>query len=170
MSIGQKEAVVNAVQTVLGDAFVSGSTNVKSILNESQLAEIRDIVFSGIKNGTVTFNKDTSDEKALRRYVNGMIDNHFRKSKELNGGSKYSASSTGTGRGSRDAQLTALKKLAKSYAEGSAEQSKVLSAISIREQQLSEERAANAVAKKTARSMKNIDTSVLPAELQNLIR
>jgi len=167
-SIGQKEAVVKAVSLVLGGAFVSGSTNVKSILSETQLAEVREIVFTGIIHGTVVFNKDTSDEKNVRRYVNGMIDNHFRKAKELNGGNKYIAQSSGSGRGTRDAQLTALRKLAKSYTDGSAEKTKVLSAISSREEQLIQERQVKAQAKKTARSVKNIDASVLPSELSNL--
>ena len=162
--VSQKTAVVNAVAAVLGSSFEPFETQVKSTLTNEQLEEVRSTVFSGIVGGEIQYNGDTSDEKTLRRYVNGMIDNHFRKAKELNGGNKYAPANPGRGR--RDPQLTSLKKLIKNYSEGTDEFTKVMSAIQLRETQLLEERKASAVARKRSEVLNNIDTSVLPEDLQ----
>jgi hypothetical protein len=164
MSTSQKDAVVNAVTKILGKSFIKGSTNAKETLTEDQLTELRETIFKGVKAGDIAYNKDLSDDKAVRRYVNGMIDNHLRKAKELNGGTKYVVKNAGSH--SRDPQISALKKLAKNYSDGSAEQTKVLSAISNRESQLSAERQQAVATKKRESAMKNIDTSILPPELQ----
>lgn len=164
---GQKQAVVDAVQQVLGSNFVPGETVVKSVISADELSQVRDLLFNGIQNGTVSYNGDSSDDKALSRYVNGMIQNHFRKAKELNGGSKYTPANPGSGR--RDEQLTNLKKLLKTYSEGSDEYNKVLTAISNREAELQAERKAATEAKKQQKIVDSIDTSVLPTELAGLV-
>lgn len=166
MSTSQKDAVVAAVAKILGKSFVPGATNVKDSLTEDQLTELRESIFKGIKSGDITFNKEMTDDKALRRYVNGMIDNHLRKAKELNGGQKYSTKSTG---GSRDSQIAVLKKLAKNYEAGTPEHSKVVSAINMRESTLAAERQRAASEKKKASALKNVDTSILPPELSQIL-
>ena len=160
--IGQKQAVVNAVAEVLGSTFVSGSTVAREILTSEQLSSIRETVFSGVMSGSVAFGKSLSDEKLVRRYINGMIDNHLRKASELNGSTKYVASSAA--RGSRDPQLATLRKLLKTFEEGSEQYSQVLTAIESREAALTSEKAAARSAKRSA----NIDISTLPAELQSM--
>lgn len=163
----QKQAVIDAISTVLGNSFVSGETNVREVLTSEQLEQVRDLVANGILNGDVTFGKDTSDADDVRRYVNGMIDNHIRKAKELNGGSKYVAAKT---RGPRDEQLSTLKKLLKTYEEGSAQYKQVLSAISTRQNEILAARSAlKNNAPRKARATKNIDMSILPPELQNIL-
>ncbi len=169
MSTSQKEAVVTAVATILGKSFIQGSTNVKETITADQLTSLREVIFAGIISGEIAFNKDTSDEKAVRRYVNGMIDNHFRKAKELNGGATYSVKTSGTGRGARDPQLSALRKLSKNYDSGSPEFNKVQSAIAARESQLTADKQAALAEKKRTATLKNIDASSLPPELQSLI-
>ena len=166
-AIGQKQAVVNAVSAALGSNFVSGETLVKSVITPDQLAQVRQTVFDGIKNGSIAYNGDTSNDKALSRYVNGMIQNHFRKAKELNGTNKYVPANPGSGR--RDEQLAQLKKLLKTYPDGSEEQAKVLTAISNRENELAEERKAAAAARKQQKIIDSIDTSALPSELSAVI-
>ena len=166
-AIGQKQAVVNAVSTVLGSNFVSGETVVKSVITTDELTQVRTIIFNGIQNGTVAYNGDATDEKALSRYVNGMIQNHFRKAKELNGSNKYIPANPGTGR--RDEQLSSLKKLLKTYQEGSDEYNKVLEAISSREAELAEQRKNASEAKKQQKIIDSIDTSVLPPELSSVV-
>ncbi len=165
--VGQKQAVVNAVESVLGSNFTSGETSVKNVITADELTQVREQVFTGIQNGDVAYNGDVSDEQGLRRYVNGMIQNHFRKAKELNGGNKYSPSSSTGGR--RDAQLTNLKKLLKTYSEGSTEHSKILDAISNREEELAEERRTAAEQRKQQKIMESIDTSALPEELSSVL-
>jgi hypothetical protein len=44
----------------------------------------------------VEYKKPTADATVVRRYVNGMVDNHLRKAKELNGGTKYTIQNPGT--------------------------------------------------------------------------
>lgn len=165
--ISQKQAVVNAVAGILGGSFTVGQTNVKGLLNTDQLTEVRENIFNGILNGEILFNKDTSDSKVLSRYVNGMIDNHFRKAKELNGGLKYTPANPGKGR--RDPQLSALRKLIKQYSEGSDEFVKVSGAIVTRETELTEERKTIATARKRENVLNSIDTSVLPEDLQETL-
>lgn len=166
-TLGQKEAVVNAVESVLGSGFTKGETVVKNVVTADQLAQVRQQVFDGIKNGSISYNGDTTNDQALRRYVNGMIQNHFRKAKELNGGNKYVPTSTGTSR--RDPQLSNLKKLLKTYEEGSDEHQKILDAISNREEELAEERKAAAEQRKQQKIIDSIDTSALPEELSSVV-
>ncbi len=165
--ISQKQAVVNAVVDILGGSFTAGQTNVKSALTTEQLSAVRETVFTGILNGDILFNKETGDHKILHRYVNGMIDNHFRKAKELNGGAKYLPTNPGKGR--RDPQLSALRKLVKQYSEGTAEFVRVSSAISTREVELTEERKVTAAARKRENVLNSIDTSVLPEDLRETL-
>lgn len=169
MSTSQKAAVVAAVEEILGDSFISGSTIVKETITSDQLSQLRESILTGILSGDIAYNGDNSDAKAVSRYVNGMIDNHFRKAKELNGGMKYAVKHTSGSRGSRDPQLTALRKLAKGYTAGSAEFVRIQSAITARELQLTHERNAAKAENKRAETLSKIDVSVLPAELSSLI-
>jgi hypothetical protein len=167
--VSQKQAVINAVESVLGSSFVIGSTNVKSTINSDQLSEVRSLVLEGIMNGTVIYNKSTTNAVEVKRYVNGMIDNHFRKAKELNGGSKYIAGSTGSTRGTRDEQLKVLNQLQKGFAEGTAEYNNVANAIADRKNQLLAEKQATVKAKSKKAAIETIDRSVLPADLADIL-
>lgn len=158
----QKEAVVNAVISVLGDNFVPGTTVVKETVSKDQKSEIRGIVLKGILSGEVGFNGSLEDEKAVARYVNSMVDNHFRKAKELNGGSTYKPTNTGT---RRDPQLKELNKLLKTLPEGSDGRDQVLEHIEIRNKQLDEMRAQ----KRSAASIGEIDVDALPQHLRGLV-
>jgi len=160
-TIGQKQAVVSAVKKVLGDAFVDGETNVKEVLTSQQLEEIRKNVLDGILNGEVTYNKPTTDINAVRRYVNGMIDNHFRKAKELNGGATYTPSRKGA---KRDTTLLNLNRLLTTYAEGTPEYSEVTNAITARQKELRK------IKSKTKKDVKNsVNMDIIPPELKGII-
>lgn len=91
--IGQKDAVINAVTSILGDRFRAG-INARNILSADEIVAVKNTVANNILNGSVSYSKDASDEKAVRRYVAGLVDNHLRKALELNGGVKYSAATT----------------------------------------------------------------------------
>lgn len=166
--IGQKQAVIDAVSSVLGNTFNLGETVVRDSITSEQLDEVREIVFNGIAHGTVSYGKDISDTKAVRRYVNGMIDNHFRKATELNGGNKYVAPAS-SARGARDGQLSTLKKLLKTFEEGTEQHNQVLAAIESRTAFLATERASAKAVRARASKASEIDMSVLPPELQDLI-
>ncbi len=167
--VGQKDAVVNLVTEILGANFTPGQTVVKDAITQEQLTELRERVLQGITGGTIAFNGDASDLQAVRRYVNGMIQNHFRKAKELNGGGKYQPANPGSGR--RDPQLSNLKKLLKQYeSNGDQEKAgKVLAAIEARNTELEALRKASAADRRRSKAAEGIDTSVLPAELSGIV-
>ena len=159
-TIGQKQAVVNAVETVLGDSFTSTVTKVKEILTSEQLSEIRSIVLDGILNGHVVYSKPTTDADAARRYVNGMVDNHLRKSKELNGGDTYKPTKSGA---KRDTALLNLNRLLTTYTEGTEEYVEVQDAITSRQRELKTIKSHKKVNKNA------VNTDIIPAELASLI-
>ena len=161
-AIGQKQAVLNAVKNILGNSFASGETNVKEVLTSDQLNTLRDRIYEGAIDGSIAYNKDTSDTKAVRRYVNGMIDNHLRKSKELNGGNIYKPANTGA---KRDATLKNLNRLLKNYEEGTDEYDQVSTAITNRHNELKTMRSTKK--KDTVKS--KVDTDIIPDELASII-
>jgi chromosome segregation ATPase len=158
----QVQAVVSAVSEVLGDSFIEGSTRVTDIITTEQKTLVRENVFQGILSGNVTFNGSLEDHSAIQRYVNGMVDNHFRKSRLLNGGSTYTPSGEGT---KRDPQLRELNRLLSTLEVGTDDHLKVQEHITARSAQLQQERAA----KTAANSRASIDVSVLPSHLAELI-
>lgn len=161
MTIKQSNAVVNAVEEVLGTW--DAETPISEQLSKEQLTEIRQIVFNGIMDETIAYSKEL-DEVAVRKYVGGLVNNHFRKHKSLNGGSTYQAS--GTGR-QRDPQLKELNKIIKAglYEEGSEEYECVVEKINERQEILAKEKSS----KKIASSMPKININELPEELRHLV-
>ena len=165
MSITQKEAVVNQVKSILGSNF-DESIAAKDQLTDDQLKTIKANITAGIVNGTIDFKKETTDEKEISRYVSGMVSNHLRKAKELNGGGTYVPQSTG--RGSRDPQISELNKLLKTYDENSNEYSQIMTAIEERKNELVAERASAAKERRKAKELDSIDMDALPEGLKDL--
>lgn len=83
---GQKEAVVDLVKAALGVSFKPGVHKALDLLTESQIASIQSRIEQMIQSGQVSYGKDASNTSELRRYVRGMVMNHLKKAKELNGG------------------------------------------------------------------------------------
>jgi hypothetical protein len=164
-TVSQKQAVVNEVSSILGSSF-DPNTPAREQLTDSQLKTIKANIVSGIINGSIDFKKDTSNESEIARYVSGMVSNHLRKAKELNGGSKYEPQSTG--RGSRDPQISELNKLLNTYDKGTSEYSQIVEAIEARKAVLAEQKAEAAKAKKKEKELQSINFDALPADLQNL--
>lgn len=86
--ISQKQAVVNEVMNILGSSF-SPSTPAKQQLTPDNIRTIKSNIVNGIVNGSIAYNKDSSNVKEVTAYVPGLVSNHLRKAKELNGGVKY---------------------------------------------------------------------------------
>lgn len=86
--VSQKKAVIEATKKILGTEYKQ-DISVKDLLSKDQIKEIRQDIIDGILSGKVIFNKQTEDSTYVEKYVAGMISNHFRKAKELNGGSVY---------------------------------------------------------------------------------
>lgn len=163
--ISQKEAVVNGVKSILGSNF-DPSLPAKDQLSKDQISTLKNNVVDGIINGNVSFNKDTNDLKEVARYVNGMVSNHFRKAKELNGGSTYSPQSTG--RGSRDSQVSELNKLLKTFEENTEEYNQIVEAIALRKAVLTSEKSETLKEKRKQKELASIDTNALPESLRSL--
>ena len=164
-TISQKQSVVNAVTKVLGSSL-DASLPARDQLSDAQLTEVKSFVSDAIMSGSVEYSKEISDAKEVSKYVSGMVSNHLRKSKELNGGSSYVPQSVG--RGSRDSQVSELNKLLKSYAEGSEEYNQIIDAISSRKQELTSEKTDVIKEKKKARDLSSINMDALPESLKNL--
>ncbi len=158
--INQKTAVVGAIKKLLGSNY-DPNRSVNDQLTTDQRKTIVDTITAGIVNGDILYNKDTGDEAAVRRYTSGMVSNHIRKAKELNGGSKYSP--TSKGRGTRDSKLSALRKLLQNYDEGTLEHTEIQEAITTRKSELQATTATTIKSQKTT-----IDTSDLPDDLREL--
>lgn len=165
MSISQKDSVVNEVKAILGSSF-DPSSPARDQLTDDQLKTIKSNIVSGIIAGSVDFKKETTDEKEISRYVSGMVSNHLRKAKELNGNQTYSPQSTG--RGSRDPQISELNKLLKTYNEGSEEYNQIVTAIESRKAELNAERSAAAKERKKQKELNSIDMDSLPDNLKDL--
>lgn len=161
----QKEAVVNEVKAILGASF-DPSTPAKSQLTSEQLATIKSNIVDGIMNDTISFSKDTDDRKEVVKYVAGMVSNHFRKAKELNGGTTYSP--TSTGKGSRDTQISELNKLLKTFSEGSDEYNQVVSAIAARKEELASIKAEQQKERLKQKELASINMDAIPENLKGL--
>lgn len=164
-TISQKESVVNQVKSILGSSF-DPSIPAREQLDEDQLKTVKANIVSGILAGSVDFKKETTDEKEISRYVSGMVSNHLRKAKELNGGNTYAPQSTG--RGSRDPQISELNKLIKTYTEGTEEYNQIVTAIEARKAELAVERNSAAKERKKAKELSSINMDVLPEGLKDL--
>ena len=154
MAVSQVQAVINAVAEVLGDSFVAGTTVVSKVITKEEKAQVRDIVKTGILNGEVKYNKDTSDTKNFNRYVNGMINNHFIKCKKLNGGNTHVAANK------RDPELKQLNTLLKTLTPNTDQYNEVVDKINLRKSELS--------TTKTSRNSE-IDTSIAPAAVASIV-
>ena len=161
--LSQKDSLVNEIKLALGSSF-NPSIPVSKQLSDEQLLTIKANITSGIINGTISFKKEGANEKEIKNYVSGMVSNHLRKSKELNGGSAYSPSFTKTS----DQQLLELNKLIKTYTEGSEEFTQIQEAIAVRKATIESEKVVVVKEKKKTKEFGSINVDVLPESLKNL--
>lgn len=125
MGMKQSEAVLLYVKALLGDQYQAGVA-IKSYITDQQADEVIDAVTQSIKDGetdmSVLAREKHNDDKKLRKYVSGMVDNWFRKGKDLNGGVKYEAKNPGSRAGSANPEIKVSKQLlTKLIAEGRSE-------------------------------------------------
>lgn len=163
--LSQKEAVVNEVKSILGSNF-NINLPAKDQLTTDQLTILRNNIVDGIINGNISYNKDVTDSEVIKKYVPGMISNHFRKSKDLNGGNAYTPQSTG--RGSRDSQISELNKLLATMEKDTEEYSQVVEAIASRKDELLLAKTEHQKEKRKQREFASIDKEILPENLRTL--
>jgi len=153
----QKDAVVEAVKKTLGSSY-DPAVPVSTLLTKEQKKEMAEQIIKQIMDGDVAYSKDITDEEAVKKYVPGMISNHIRKAKELNGGTYTTQAS---GRGHRDQKLSTLNRLRDTYEEDSEEYNTITEAIIERQSELAEQ-------KMKASKRQLIDISLLPEDLHDL--
>jgi hypothetical protein len=148
----QKEAVSQALVNVCGRNEGGAYTP-----TTEQRKQVAMILIAGFVDGTIDHKSGPLSEDEASKYVPGLISNWLRKDKELNGGIVYMAKNPGSRSGSSDPSLKAMRVLLDQVgtAEGKAE---VQAHI--------DSRLAEISASKKAKSVKEIDFSSLPADLQ----
>lgn len=162
-------AVTTRVLEAHGIAFTPNSTVVREVISKEQRAEIIDGVVALFQAGEVEFKATESnaaklsDPKALRNYVNGLVTNHHKKDKRLNGGVAFEIQNPGSRAGSGDAQLRELRKLRASL-EASGSSAEILASVEEKIEARVEELNA-AKPKKTPK----INIDLLPEELRALV-
>ena len=96
MATSQKQAVIDAVSLAMGSKFLPHATTVKETITPTELNDVRNSVYKGMLSGDIIYSGDLTQTEILRKYVNGMIDNHLRKAHELNGGLDYKPKKNGS--------------------------------------------------------------------------
>lgn len=158
--LSQKEAVYNAVTSVLSENNISVSegTDVSTLMTRELRSQVNQVLFEGFRSGSVELDREFNDSD-LKAYVSGLQSNWLRKDKRLNGGAKYSAKNPGSRIGSSDPQLKAMRALLTTLSSES-DRAEVQSAIDTRVSEIQ----ASKVKKVT------IDTEPLPADLAKFVR
>jgi hypothetical protein len=154
--LSQKEAVYNAVTSVLSENNISVSegTDVSTVMTRELRSQVNQVLFEGFRSETIELDREFNDSD-LKAYVSGLQSNWLRKDKRLNGGAKYSAKNPGSRIGSSDPSLKAMRALLSTLTTDS-DRAEVQTAINTRVSEIQ----ASKVKKVT------IDTSALPAELR----
>jgi len=163
MTMSQSASVVAATQEVLGESFKPG-TPVLEYITKDQTKQVVDLVTQSILEHGTDFSpgariKYDSPSK-VRTYVVGMVNNWFRKSTELNGGTKYAPKNPGVRQGSSDPQLKELKLLRKALIERNAQPEAVAKVDEAIAQRLSEIKPQSKI---------EVDLSKIPEHLRDLL-
>lgn len=119
--VSQKQAVRNAIFSILKDADVefelNGTVSINEVFSADNKATAREILYTGFKNGEVeykeSFQAKVDSDTELKKYVSGLLNNWMRKDKELNCGVIYKAKNPGSRAGSQDDSVKAMRQLLK---------------------------------------------------------
>jgi hypothetical protein len=117
MSKKQVTAVYEATINVLTENGVhwEDGMNASEVLTPEMRKCVIAMVVAGFAAGEVELSAEGKakydTEAKLKSYTSGMVSNHLRKDKRLNGGEKYTAKNPGSRVGAGDEQIKALKML-----------------------------------------------------------
>jgi hypothetical protein len=104
--MNQKEAVYLAITEMFE---LSGDGPVE--LTRDQKHDVINVLMTGFKAKRISYAGELPNDKDLRNYCSGLLNNWLRKDPRLNGGTKYQPKNPGARRGATDPQLQALMKL-----------------------------------------------------------
>jgi len=168
MSKGQKEATVQAILSTLEARDttyeMSGSTPVSEVLTDADKTTVRSILFTQFREKEISykvgFQAKVDDDKELKKYVSGLLNNWIRKAKEFNCGEVYKAKNPGSRAHSSDATMKALKTLLSQVIPSGDEKAiaEIKTAIENRKAEI-----------KPATAVKPINVDALPDHLKSLV-
>lgn len=158
----QRTATVNAIMSVLADANIdyelNGDVSVSEVLNPQLKEQVRAILFNAFRQGQVqykeSFQAKVNDDKELKSYISGLVNNWIRKAKEFNSGQAYKAKNPGSRAGSTDPQVKEMRKLLSVTSDPEAKQA-IQAALDSKLAEL-----------KAAKQQVTINVDALPAELR----
>ena len=113
--MNQRDATCNTIFAVLSDRGVEYELNgpkcVNDVLTTEDKKNIREILSVMFLQGQIDFKNPEAlqDDKYLKDYVSGLVNNWIRKAPEFNGNVKYEAKNPGSR--SSDEMIKELKKL-----------------------------------------------------------
>lgn len=161
--MNQRDATCNTILAVLNDRGVeyelNGPTPIASVLNAEDKKNIREILSTMFLQGKIDFKNPAAltDEKYLKDYVSGLVNNWIRKAPEFNGNTKYEAKNPGSRTGSSDEMIKELKKVL-SIVTTDEDRAAVQEAIDARQAEIKPEKSVT------------IDASKLPEHLRALVK
>jgi hypothetical protein len=158
MTISQKEAVFNAVCSVVGqDSFDEAVS-----LTKEQRSEVINIVAEGLQQGEVNFSEQAQAKhdtfEKVQKYTNGLLTNWLNKDLRLNGNIPHQIKNPGSRAGSGDSVLRELRKLRSTITDAQ-QQAAVDIEIDKRLAQIQAEKAKKV----------EIDMDLIPEELRALV-
>ena len=117
--MNQRKATCSTVLAVLEERGVNyelnGVTTVSEVLTEADKKAVRDTLFSMFRGNQVEMSDEAKikyeDDKALKSYISGLVNNWIRKAPEFNNNQAYVAKNPGSRAGSGDVQIKEMKKL-----------------------------------------------------------
>lgn len=115
--MNQRDATCNALISVLADRGVNyeenGPTPISEVLNADDKTKVRAMLFIAFRKGDIDFKspEKLSDDKYLKDYISGLVNNWIRKAPEFNCDTVYHAKNPGSRQGSGDEMIKEMKKL-----------------------------------------------------------
>ena len=163
-AISQGKAVYVATVEVLGASGVEFDPSVPAAeqVDQTTRGQIVERVVDMFRSGEAVMKESESNRAKLsnttelRKYVVGLIHNWYKKSRELNGGIAYVPARTGTR--TSDPEMRELRKLLKSYEEGTAQRQAIADRIALRQAELD-----------AAKPKATADLSKISPELRSLL-
>ena len=162
--MNQRQATVTTILSVLSERGfeyqLNGETPMSNVLTKADKDKVVSIICQGFLAGQIDMSaegkdKYFGDEKELKKYTVGLVNNWVRKATEFNGSIKYEIKNKGSRTGSSDEQLKALKDLLKMTTDADV-RSEIQDAINDRMEEI--------------KPKSEINVDALPVHLRHLVK
>ena len=154
----QKDAVYSTVKSVLAEHGVNHEDYTQVDMSKEMKSQCISILVTGFEQGEIELK---SPQENLKSYVNGLLNNWLRKDKRFNGGVVYKAKNPGSRTGQQDPMVKNLRILLSTLPEGSEAHKATAQRI--------EQRIAELKVEKAKDQIKEVDFSVIPADIKALL-